>query len=67
MGCTLTLKDVRHIPDQRLNLISMHMLEKDGYNHSINNGNWKLTKGSSVVAQGILCCSLYKTQVKVCR
>ena len=67
MGCTLTLKDVQHIPDLRLNLISMHMLDKDGYIHFINSGNWNLTKGSLVVARGRLCCSLYKTQVKVCR
>ena len=66
MGCTLTLKDMRHIPELRLNLISMHMLDKDGYNHSINSGNWKLTKGSLAVARGRLCFSLYKTQAKVC-
>ena len=65
MGCTLTLKDVRHIPNLRLNLISVHMLDKDGYSHFINSGNWKLTKGSLVGAQGRLCCSLYKTQAKV--
>ena len=67
MGCTLTLKDVRHILDLRLNLIFVHILDKDGYNHFISSSNWKLTKGSLVVAQGRLCCSLYKTQVKVCR
>ena len=39
MGCKLTLKDVRHIPDLHLNLISMHMLNKDGYNHFISSGN----------------------------
>ena len=50
MRCTLTLKDVRHIPDLRLNLISVYMLDKDGYNHFIHSGNWKLTKGSLVVA-----------------
>ena len=43
MGCTLTLKDVRHIPDLHLNLISVCMLDKDGYNHFISSGNWKLT------------------------
>ena len=42
------------------------MLDNDGYNHFISSGNWKLTKGSLVVARGRLCCSLYKTQVKVC-
>ena len=61
------LKNVQHIPNLRLNLIYVHMLDKDGYNHFISSGNWKLTKGSLVVALGILCCSLYKTQVKVCR
>ena len=39
MGCRLTLKDVQHILDLRLNLISVHMLDKDGYNHFINSGN----------------------------
>ena len=66
MGCTLTLKDVRHILDLRLNLIFVHTLDKDGYSHFINSGNWKLTKGSLVVARGILCCSMYKTQAMVC-
>ena len=64
MGCTLALKDVRHISDLRLNLIFVHMLDNDGYNHFISSGNWKLTKGSLVVEPGILCCSLYKTQEK---
>ena len=62
MGCVLTLKDLLHIPDLYLNLTSVHMLDKDGYNHFINSGNWKLTKGSLVVARGKLRCSLYKTQ-----
>ena len=55
MGCTLTLKNVRHILELRLNPISMHMMEKDGYNHFINSGNWKLTKGSLVVVFGNWC------------
>ena len=42
------------------------MLDKDGYSHFISNNDWKLTKGSLVVAWGKLCCSLYKTHVKVC-
>ena len=67
MECTLALKDERHIPDLCLNLISVHMLDKDGYNHFINSANWKPTKGSLVVARGRLYCSLYKTQEKVCK
>ena len=65
MGCTLTLKDVQHIPNLRLNLISIHMLDNDGYSHSIGNDYQKLTKGSLVAAQGKLCYSLYKTHMKV--
>ena len=66
MGCTLTLKDVQYIPDLHLNLVYVHMLNKDGYSHFINSGTWKLTKGSLVVARGRLYSSLYKTQAKVC-
>ena len=65
MECTLTWKYVQHIPDLHLNLIFVHMLDRDGYNHFISCGNWKLTKGSLVVVRGKLCCSLYKTQGKV--
>ena len=50
MECTLTLKDVRHIRYLHMNLIFVHMLDKDGYILSISSGNWKLTKGSLVVA-----------------
>ena len=38
IGCTLTLKDVRHVLDLRLNLISVYMLDKDGYIHFISIG-----------------------------
>ncbi|PNX70981.1 hypothetical protein L195_g057937, partial [Trifolium pratense] len=30
-GCRLTLKDVRHVPDMRLNLISTGLLDEEGY------------------------------------
>ena len=39
MGCTLMLKDLQHILDLLLNLISVQMLDKDGYIHFINSGN----------------------------
>lgn len=66
VGCTLTLKDVRHIPDLRMNLISGSVLDKEGYHHHMGDSNWKLTKGSLVVARGKLCCSLYKTHAVIC-
>ena len=47
MGCTLTLKDVRHIPDLCLNLIPVYMLDKDGCDaHNPN-------IGASYIKQGV--------------
>uniref|UniRef100_A0A2N9IN96 Integrase catalytic domain-containing protein n=1 Tax=Fagus sylvatica TaxID=28930 RepID=A0A2N9IN96_FAGSY len=66
-GYTLKLKDVRHIPDMHLNLISVSVLDKEGYESHLGNGKWKLFKGSLVFARGKICCTLYKTQVKLCR
>ena len=37
-----------------------------GYDNHFGNEKWKLTKRSLVVAKGELCCTLYKTHVKVC-
>ncbi|GKV28913.1 hypothetical protein SLEP1_g37899 [Rubroshorea leprosula] len=41
-------------------------LDEKGYVYYFGNGNWKLTKGSMVVAKGRACCSLYKTHMKMC-
>ncbi|KAA8519832.1 hypothetical protein F0562_014078 [Nyssa sinensis] len=67
VGCTMTLRDVRHVPDLRLNLISGIALDREGYVNHFGNGIWKLTKGSLVVARGKACCTLYKTNLKMCR
>jgi hypothetical protein len=64
---TLKLKDVRHILDMRLNLIFVNVLDKEGYESHLGNGKWKLFKGSLVFARRKICCTLYKTQVKLCR
>ena len=45
MGCKLTLKDVRHVPNLRLNLMSDFVLDKQGYGNHFGKGKWKLTKG----------------------
>jgi transposase InsO family protein len=66
-GYTLKLKDVRHIPDMRLNLIFVSVLDKEGYESHLGNGKWKLYRGMLVLARGKICCTLYKTQVKLCR
>ncbi|CAH9088439.1 unnamed protein product [Cuscuta epithymum] len=66
VGCILTLKGVRHIPDLRLNLLSANVLDQEGFKHTFGDGKWKLSKGSMTVARGELCCSLYKTYLTVC-
>ena len=66
MGCKLTLKDVRHVTDLHLNMMSHFVLEKQGYENHFGKGQWKLTKDSLVVIKGKTCCTLYKTQGKVC-
>ncbi|KAA8515033.1 hypothetical protein F0562_018180 [Nyssa sinensis] len=65
VGCMMTLRDVRHVPNLRLNLISGITLDREGYMNYFGNGVWKLTKGSLVVARGKACCTLYKTNLKV--
>ena len=67
IGYTLELKNVRHVLDMRLNLISTHILDKEGYGNYFGDGKWRLSKGSLVLAGGKICCTLYKTQVKVCK
>ena len=62
MPSLVILKDVRHVPNIRLNLISTHVLDKEGYFHD---GKLRLSKGSLVFARGKICCTLYKTQVKL--
>ena len=51
VGCKLTLKELKHVPNSCLNLIS---------------GFTKLTKGSLVITKWEACCTLYETQGRVC-
>ena len=51
IGCTLTLRDVRHVPNVRLNLISTGRLDDDDYSGSFQNGMWKFCKGNLIVAR----------------
>ena len=66
VGCTLTLKDVLHVPELRLNVLSGIALDKQGYDNHFRNGTWRMTKGVMVVARGHACGALYKTRVKIC-
>ena len=40
--CRLMLKDVRHVSDVRLNLISAGRLDDEGHIGSFYNGAWKV-------------------------
>ncbi|KAL3849388.1 hypothetical protein ACJIZ3_011270 [Penstemon smallii] len=61
-GSILILKDVRHAPYIRSNLISSRKLDDEGYCNTFHDGQWKLTKGSLVLVQGKKSSSLYFMQ-----
>ena len=43
-SCKLVFRDVRHVPDVRLNLLSTGRLDDEGYYSSFQNGMWKFCK-----------------------
>ena len=51
VSCWLTLKDVRHVPDIRLNLILTGRLDEEGYSGIFHNGKWNFCNGSLIVVQ----------------
>ena len=66
-GCELVLKDVRHVPDMRLNLISAGKLDDVGYISQFGAGRWKLSRNNIIVAKGRKDGSLYVTHAKLCK
>jgi hypothetical protein len=50
-SCRLKLKDVCHVPDVRLNLISVGRLDDEGYSGGFQNGTWKFCQRSLIVAR----------------
>ena len=61
------LKDVRHVPDLRMNVFSTLAMDRAGYSKHLGNGRWKLSKGLFVVARGRACCGMYRTHVRACK
>ena len=57
--CKLLLKDVQHVLEVRLNLISAVRLDDEGYTGSIRNGVMKFNKGSLIVARAWKVNMLY--------
>ena len=60
----LLLRDVKHVLDICLNLISTSKLDNEGFCSTFFNGQCKLTKGSTVVARGKKSPTLYLLQAK---
>ena len=61
-GGIKVLKNVRHIPELRRNLISLGALEDEGYGYKSINGSLKITKGSLIVMKGDKINGLYILQ-----
>ncbi|GAA0155057.1 hypothetical protein LIER_12878 [Lithospermum erythrorhizon] len=64
-GKLIKLKDVRHILDFRMSLLFSGKLDDEGYHNIFGNGQWRLQKGSIIVAEGIKDGTLYKAKLKV--
>ncbi|RDX90485.1 hypothetical protein CR513_27642, partial [Mucuna pruriens] len=47
-GNKLVLKEVRHVPEIRLNLLSIGKLDDAGMNNQFGGGKWKLSRGSLI-------------------
>ncbi|GJX77376.1 retrovirus-related pol polyprotein from transposon TNT 1-94 [Tanacetum coccineum] len=62
-GTSWTLKDVRYIPGLKRRLISVGQLDEEGYHVGFGDQQWKVTKGSLVVARGNKCECLYMVEV----
>jgi len=58
-GQDILLKQVKHVPEMRMSLISMGLLDDEGYSTSFGRGGWKISKGALVVAKGPKTRTLY--------
>nr|GEW47223.1 retrotransposon protein, putative, Ty1-copia subclass [Tanacetum cinerariifolium] len=61
----LVLHNIKRVLDMRLNIISIGLLDEDGYHNSSSNGLWKVTLGSLIVARGKRESKLYMTHPKI--
>ncbi|GKF33631.1 retrovirus-related pol polyprotein from transposon TNT 1-94, partial [Tanacetum coccineum] len=62
-GTSWTLKDVTYIPSLKRRLISIGQLDEEGYHVGFGDQQWKVTKGSLVVAHENKRGSLYMVEV----
>ncbi|RDX70641.1 hypothetical protein CR513_50098, partial [Mucuna pruriens] len=61
------LREVKHVPDVRFNLTSMHMLDDGGYDNHFGYEKWKLTKGNLVMVKREKISKLYWTTTLVAK
>ena len=61
----MMLRDVRHVPYLRFNLMSRISLAKEDFQNYFGNDRWKITKGMMVVARREICYMLYMTLGKI--
>ena len=66
LGYEMMLKDMRHISDLRLNLLSIGRLGDEGFESKFGRGLWKLTKGSLVMVSAKKSNTLYKLVAQGC-
>ena len=65
IGSKLILKDVRHVPDIRLNLIFTSKLNDEGFTNCFGESKWKLSKSLPLVARGKKLNTLYVMEAKL--
>nr|GEV45199.1 retrovirus-related Pol polyprotein from transposon TNT 1-94 [Tanacetum cinerariifolium] len=63
-GTSWTLKDVRFIPGLKIRLILVGQLDEKGYHVGFGNQQWKVIKGSLLVAHGNKRGSLYMAEAR---
>ena len=66
-GCKLLLKEVQHVSEVRLNLISTGPLDYEGYEGSIRTNTMKFCKGSLIAAEARKINIVYLMHVRICQ
>ncbi|RDX93292.1 hypothetical protein CR513_24461, partial [Mucuna pruriens] len=67
IGMQLWPRGVKHAPNVRFNLISVHMLDDSGYDNHFGYGKWKHTIGNLVMIRGEKISKLYWTKALVAK
>ena len=63
LGTNWILKDVKFIPNLKWMLILVDQLDDEGHRIEFGDGQWKVTKGSMVIARGRKRGTLYMVEV----